>query len=120
MMFVINSSSFLNPALSRSSHQSKPPTAIASGVSSSSGSSLTAASPNPSSSISTGVSSNSVVNSNAKNKVVVLSFDDNRIGDFTYAKPILDKYGFKATFFIICGKTTDSGAMNWQDIAATI
>jgi hypothetical protein len=51
MMFVINSSSFLNPALSRSSHQSKPPTAIASGVSSSSGSSLTAASPNPSASI---------------------------------------------------------------------
>ncbi|MGC1927572.1 MAG: polysaccharide deacetylase family protein, partial [Candidatus Nitrosopolaris sp.] len=52
------------------------------------------------------------------NKVIVLSFDDNRIGDFTYAKPILDKYGFKATFFVICGKTTDSGAMNWQDIAA--
>jgi hypothetical protein len=43
---------------------------------------------------------------------------DNRIGDFTYTKPILDKYGFKATFFIICGKTTDSGAMNWQDMAA--
>ena len=76
-------------------------------------------------SISTGQSSsvtiNSVVKSNEEsnnNKVVVLSFDDNRIGDFTYAKPILDKYGFKATFFVICGKTTDSGAMNWQDIAA--
>lgn len=51
-------------------------------------------------------------------KVVILSFDDNRKGDITYAKPILDKYGFKATFFIICGKTTDKGAMNWQDIAA--
>src|SRR5262249_55217887 len=46
-------------------------------------------------------------------------FDDlHRKGDFIYAKPILDKYGFKATFFIICGKTTDRGAMNWQDIAA--
>ncbi len=67
------------------------------------------------------VANNNFVNSNAKtnsNKVVILSFDDNRIGDFTYAKPILDKYGFKATFFVICGKTTDSGAMNWQDIAA--
>jgi len=52
------------------------------------------------------------------NKAVILSFDDNRIGDFTYAKPILDKYGFKATFFVICGKTTDKGAMNWNDIAA--
>jgi peptidoglycan/xylan/chitin deacetylase (PgdA/CDA1 family) len=57
-------------------------------------------------------------NNNANTKVVILSFDDNRRGDFTYAKPILDKYGFKATFFIICGKTTDKGAMNWQDIAA--
>jgi peptidoglycan/xylan/chitin deacetylase (PgdA/CDA1 family) len=55
---------------------------------------------------------------NNNNKVVILSFDDNRKGDFIYAKPILDKYGFKATFFIICGKTTDKGAMNWQDIAA--
>ncbi|HET7146957.1 MAG TPA: polysaccharide deacetylase family protein [Candidatus Nitrosopolaris sp.] len=59
-------------------------------------------------------SSNNIANT----KVVILSFDDNRKGDFTYAKPILDKYGFKATFFIICGKTTDKGAMNWQDIAA--
>jgi peptidoglycan/xylan/chitin deacetylase (PgdA/CDA1 family) len=59
-------------------------------------------------------SSNNIANT----KVVILSFDDNRKGDFTYAKPILDKYGFKATFFIICGKTTDKGAMNWQEIAS--
>jgi peptidoglycan/xylan/chitin deacetylase (PgdA/CDA1 family) len=64
--------------------------------------------------INAGITSSSTTN----NKVVILSFDDNRKGDFTYAKPILDKYGFKATFFVICGKTTDSGAMNWQDIAA--
>ena len=73
------------------------------------------------SSISTGKSSSSATTSNsiqARDKVVILSFDDNRKGDFIYAKPILDKYGFKATFFIICGKTTDRGAMNWQDIAA--
>ena len=60
------------------------------------------------------LSSNNIANT----KVVILSFDDNRKGDFTYAKPILDKYGFKATFFIICGKTTDKGAMNWQEIAS--
>ena len=64
--------------------------------------------------INAGITSSSSTN----NKVVILSFDDNRKGNFTYAKPILDKYGFKATFFIICGKTTDKGAMNWQDIAA--
>jgi peptidoglycan/xylan/chitin deacetylase (PgdA/CDA1 family) len=58
------------------------------------------------------------------NKVVLLSFDDNLRGDFVYAKPILDKYGFKATFFIICNKTGISGTArflnrtNWQDIAA--
>lgn len=72
----------------------------------------------------TATASNNVVDgsngiaTNNNNKVVILSFDDNRKGDFIYAKPILDKYGFKATFFIICGKTTDKGAMNWQDIAA--
>lgn len=118
IILVINTSSFLSPALSLSSHQSKSQTQITSGVSSSSKSSITATSPDPSSSTSPG---GSVVNSNANNnnnKVVVLSFDDNRIGDFTYAKPILDKYGYKATFFVICGKTTDSGAINWQDIAA--
>jgi peptidoglycan/xylan/chitin deacetylase (PgdA/CDA1 family) len=58
------------------------------------------------------------------NKVVLLSFDDNLRGDFIYAKPILDKYGFKATFFIICNKTGNSGTTrflnrtNWQDISA--
>ncbi|MFZ0515128.1 MAG: polysaccharide deacetylase family protein [Candidatus Nitrosopolaris sp.] len=61
----------------------------------------------------TGVSGNS----NTTTKVVILSFDDNKEGDFTYAKPILDKYGFKATFFVICGKT-GRGATNWQEIAA--
>lgn len=51
-------------------------------------------------------------------KIVILSFDDNRKGDITYAKPILDKYGFKAAFFIICNKTRDKFSMNWNDIAA--
>src|SRR5713226_9122567 len=64
--------------------------------------------------INAGITSSSTTN----NKVVILSFDDNRKGDFTYAKPILDKYVFKATFVVICGKTTDKGAMNWQDVAA--
>lgn len=58
------------------------------------------------------------ITNSSNNKLVILSFDDNRIGDFTYAKSILDKYGFKATLFIICNKTSDRGAMNWQDIAA--
>jgi hypothetical protein len=62
-------------------------------------------------------SANNIITNNSS-KIIILGFDDNRKGDFTYAKPILDKYGFKATFFIICGKTTDKGAMNWQEIAS--
>ena len=64
------------------------------------------------------IGGNNISHNSNTGKVVILSFDDNRKGDFTYAKPILDKYGFKATFFVICDKTSDSGAMNWQDIAA--
>lgn len=35
-------------------------------------------------------------------KAVILIFDRGYQNQFTYAKPILDKYGFKASFFIIC------------------
>jgi peptidoglycan/xylan/chitin deacetylase (PgdA/CDA1 family) len=67
---------------------------------------------------SSSITSANIIIANNSSKIIILGFDDNRKGDFTYAKPILDKYGFKATFFIICGKTVDKGAMNWQDIAA--
>jgi peptidoglycan/xylan/chitin deacetylase (PgdA/CDA1 family) len=52
------------------------------------------------------------------NKVVMINFDDGRKSQLIYAKPILDKYGFKASFFIICGRVgTEPSTMNWQDIA---
>src|SRR6266702_2075439 len=35
-------------------------------------------------------------------KIVILTFDDNWKSQFTNVKPILDQYGYKATFFIIC------------------
>ena len=55
---------------------------------------------------------------NTVKKVVMLNFDDGRKSQYTYAKPILDKYGFKASFFIICGRVgTELSSMNWQDIA---
>jgi peptidoglycan/xylan/chitin deacetylase (PgdA/CDA1 family) len=57
-----------------------------------------------------------VVNSN--NKVVMLGFDGGWKSQITYAKPILDKYGFKASFFIVCGRVgTQPNWMSWQDIA---
>jgi peptidoglycan/xylan/chitin deacetylase (PgdA/CDA1 family) len=35
-------------------------------------------------------------------RAVIVMFDRGYQNQFTYAKPILDKYGFKASFFIIC------------------
>ena len=35
-------------------------------------------------------------------KVIIINFDDSYKSQYTYAKPILDKYGFKATFFEVC------------------
>ncbi|HYA84969.1 MAG TPA: polysaccharide deacetylase family protein [Candidatus Bathyarchaeia archaeon] len=60
----------------------------------------------------------SVVNSN--NKAIMLGFDDGWKSQISYAKPILDKYGFKASFFIVCNyvNSGEIRRMNWQDIAS--
>ena len=50
-------------------------------------------------------------------KVIFLNFDDGRLSQYTNAKPVLDKYGFKATFYVVCnyiGKKP--GYMNWNEI----
>jgi peptidoglycan/xylan/chitin deacetylase (PgdA/CDA1 family) len=59
----------------------------------------------------------SVVDSN--NKAIMLGFDDGWKSQITYAKPILDKYGFKASFFVVCNyiNSGEMRRMNWQDIA---
>jgi peptidoglycan/xylan/chitin deacetylase (PgdA/CDA1 family) len=52
-------------------------------------------------------------------KAVILNFYDNDIGQFTNAKPILDKYGFKGSFFIVCSWASSDNnpdRMNWQQI----
>lgn len=51
------------------------------------------------------------------NKVVIINFDDGRKTQFTHAKPILDKYGFKATFYIVCNYVDNKkGFMTWEEI----
>jgi peptidoglycan/xylan/chitin deacetylase (PgdA/CDA1 family) len=55
-------------------------------------------------------------NTNDK-KIVILNFDDGRKSQFTEAKPILDKYGFKATFYVVCGYLGNKpGYMNWTEV----
>jgi peptidoglycan/xylan/chitin deacetylase (PgdA/CDA1 family) len=50
----------------------------------------------------------------------MIGFDDGWKSQITYAKPILDKYGFKASFFVVCNyvNSGELRRMNWQDIAA--
>ncbi|HVD08132.1 MAG TPA: polysaccharide deacetylase family protein, partial [Nitrososphaeraceae archaeon] len=51
------------------------------------------------------------------NKVVILNFDDSQKSQYTNAKPILDKYGFKATFYVVCTYIgAKQGYMNWQQV----
>ncbi|PWU81786.1 MAG: hypothetical protein DLM72_05150 [Candidatus Nitrosopolaris wilkensis] len=128
IMLVIGSSSFPNMALSKSS--SHVPLLSNGGIIGNSGigasnlngfhnqSSSTSlySAPPPSAStlggnISKGVSSS--------NKVVMIGFDDGWKSQITYAKPILDKYGLKASFFVVCNyvNSGDIRRMNWQDIA---
>lgn len=63
----------------------------------------------------------SSIGSSNENKFVVINFDDGYRSQFTAAKPVLDRYGFKASFFIVCnfvGKiakemnTTSIGSLN--------
>jgi peptidoglycan/xylan/chitin deacetylase (PgdA/CDA1 family) len=68
-------------------------------------------------------------------KLVILTFGDTLKSQFTTAKPILDQYGFKASFFITCSFPDDGGNngdkinrdnsnnngnphMSWNDILA--
>jgi peptidoglycan/xylan/chitin deacetylase (PgdA/CDA1 family) len=56
-------------------------------------------------------------------KVVIINFDDSHESEYTYAKPILDKYGFKATFFEVCnwieaGHHDKDTSTTWEHVAA--
>ena len=73
------------------------------------------------------IGSNNSENNNNNNKVVILNFYDNDKSQYTNAKPILDKYGFKVTFFIVCNwalssqedihqQITSYPRMTWQQI----
>src|SRR5918999_235881 len=61
--------------------------------------------------------------SSTTNKVVILTFGNAPKSQYTEAKPILDKYGFKASFFVVCNwiesdsdPDKDNSHMTWQEI----
>ena len=49
-------------------------------------------------------------------KAAIITFDDGMLSQYTYAKPILDKYNFKTTFYIICNSVDKENRMNWNNI----
>ena len=56
-------------------------------------------------------------------KFVIINFDDSHESDYSYAKPILDRYGFKATFFEVCswieaGYHDNDVSATWEQITA--
>ncbi len=69
-----------------------------------------------------------ITNSYTLEKAVILTFDDDWKGQYLYAKPILEKYGFKGTFFVTCNCLTYQNltycsnfglhnyVMTWNDI----
>src|SRR5205823_4954253 len=64
------------------------------------------------------IPTNSIIGSNNTAKVVMINFDDGWKSQFLYAKPILDQYGFKASFFIVCGKVATAPYwITWPQIS---
>jgi peptidoglycan/xylan/chitin deacetylase (PgdA/CDA1 family) len=59
------------------------------------------------------------VQGNNNSRVVILTFGDTKKSQYTTAKPILDQYGFKASFFITCsyaGDQKQTQHLSWNDI----
>ncbi len=64
-----------------------------------------------------GLPTKSPDNKRTADKVVSFIFSDGLKTQYTNAKPILDKYGFKATFDVVCNYVgKKDGYMNWKDI----
>jgi peptidoglycan/xylan/chitin deacetylase (PgdA/CDA1 family) len=51
------------------------------------------------------------------NKYVIFTFDDTPIGQYNFGKPILDSYGYKGSFMVVCNWVGGQPRMSWTQIA---
>ncbi|MCG8350951.1 MAG: polysaccharide deacetylase family protein [Chloroflexales bacterium] len=51
-------------------------------------------------------------------RAIALTFDDGYADAYTTALPLLQKYGFVATFYIVSGFVGQAGYMNWDELRA--
>lgn len=49
-------------------------------------------------------------------KSVVITFDDGRANVLKVAKPVLDRYGFKASLFLITSAVGGKGSLSWAEV----
>ncbi len=53
---------------------------------------------------------------NFPHKPVVITFDDGYVSNYTVACPIIQKYGFKAVFFVTVSSVGSAGMLSWWQI----
>lgn len=53
-------------------------------------------------------------------RTFVLTIDDGHSDGFTYALPILQRYGFVATFYVVAGRVGDRDNLSWSQIRTLI
>lgn len=59
---------------------------------------------------------NTVGSNSSSTKVVILTFGDALKNQYTNATPILNEYGYKASFFVTCNFVGYKSRMNWDQI----
>lgn len=62
-----------------------------------------------------GIRNNRNIDGNYNNKIIILTFGDIHKSQYTIAKPILDRYGFKSSFFVTCGFVSDINNKNAEN-----
>ena len=61
-----------------------------------------------------------VFKESSKRKIACITFDDGYAGNFTLALPVLKKYSFKATFFIVTKWIGKVHMMTWEQIKTLV